>query len=173
MLIHFEVPVRHLKLFRARPGFEPGTSRTLSENHTPRPTSQIVTDTQNTGWIWCIRLKMYAELFTVKLKFGKSEGDSICLNLIELQERPCKSWLLWKSKLTRACPGFEPGTSRTRSANHTPRPTSQLAYLLAEWFAFQDDNYQRNFIQPTLKLGMGSSGIWTRDLSHPKRESYP
>ena len=26
----------------------------------------------------------------------------------------------------RACPGFEPGTSRTRSANHTPRPTSQL-----------------------------------------------
>ncbi|KAK9882326.1 hypothetical protein WA026_020446, partial [Henosepilachna vigintioctopunctata] len=24
----------------ARPGFEPGTSRTLSGNHTPRPTSQ-------------------------------------------------------------------------------------------------------------------------------------
>ena len=24
----------------ASPGFEPGTSRTLSENHTPRPTSQ-------------------------------------------------------------------------------------------------------------------------------------
>ena len=22
-------------------------------------------------------------------------------------------------------------------------------------------------------IWMGSSGIWTRDLSHPKRESYP
>ena len=30
----------------ARPGFEPGTSRTLSENHTPRPTSHIATRTE-------------------------------------------------------------------------------------------------------------------------------
>ena len=34
------------------------------------------------------------------------------------------------TKSVRARPGIEPGTSRTRSANHTPRPTSRCSRIL-------------------------------------------
>ena len=38
-MVYVKAKVVSEKLAWARPGFEPGTSRTRSENHTPRPTS--------------------------------------------------------------------------------------------------------------------------------------
>ena len=114
------LPYRAVKL-RARPGFEPGTSRTRSENHTPRPTSHSegflleekspVNHRDREKWRapflshWCSGASSAAPLPILVLSCKhRSAADLSCS--------------------TRARPGFEPGTSRTQSENHTPRPTS-------------------------------------------------
>jgi len=48
-------------------------------------------------------------------------------------ERDCKTHLQCISSgrgKSRVRPGFEPGTSRTRSENHTPRPTDRMTYRI-------------------------------------------
>src|SRR4029434_2059490 len=85
----------------------------------------------------------------------------------------------------RARRGFEPGTSRTQSENHTPRPTTHPGTLfnafLQQVFTVLKHQYPSAELDgeplpdPVNKFHRtkGSSGISTWDLSHPKRESYP
>ncbi len=53
------------------------------------------------------------------------------------------------SEQNRARPGFEPGTSRTLSANHTPRPTSHCHN--AQPYVTLNNNYSNNNINRQFK----------------------
>ena len=67
----------------------------------------------------------------IKVDQDNQESDDPCktLSFISLSDHNksfSRKMCTWRVLCWRAQPGFEPGTSRTQSENHTPRPLSHI-----------------------------------------------
>ena len=78
----------------------------------------------------------FAQAVTVWIPFDYRNLDAL-IAIIDVMQSVRKTW---------ACPGFEPGTSRTRSENHTPRPTGRC--LVVNRFSTVSNAYRHfRFVQ--------------------------
>ncbi|GFY13677.1 hypothetical protein TNCV_4960471 [Trichonephila clavipes] len=119
----------------ARPGIEPGTSRTLSENHTPRPPSLVKSDPSTQ--------KRCQEECNYNFSMDGKENNSLFTpglsNSVEKDTRGTVKCYLRNGLAQWARPGIEPGTSRTLSENHTPRPPSLVKFFVLILLLYLDE----------------------------------
>ena len=129
---------------------------------------------KNLGPKVIVLLKLYVSIFFGNLRFYRIR----CLNFHRFSLILSPNWVngfivvFWfhrSSKIWSPNVGLEPTTLRLRVSCST-----DWASRAAQW---PHPTFSLSFQKPscyiTNKNLMGSSGIWTRDLSHPKRESYP
>ena len=106
----------------ARPGFEPGTSRTLSENHTPRPTSQLISSYSATlrksfQYAWLSQALMFS-WFTfdpiilkrdILIHMTEVTQSKAKLKVVRRQQNICTNQMFcftmkfWRSKILSLC----------------------------------------------------------------------
>ena len=73
-----------------------------------------------------------------------------------------------KSKIRRACPGFEPGTSRTLSENYTPRPTGRSISTCLRMDLYQKRLYHSCNVHCYKWTAQGLEGDLVRQRQYPK-----